>query len=63
MRLLTYHELSRYTVHDLRELLRELLYEIGTLEHGSLAIKNAWLNIRLVRLVLEQRRARPCLRM
>lgn len=54
MRLLTYLELSRYTRSELHETLRELLVLVDELPYSSLAHKNAWLNIRHLRLFLQR---------
>lgn len=62
MRLLTYLELSRYTRNQLHETLRELLAVVDELPHGSLAYRNAWLNIQHVRLFLQRREYRLMMR-
>lgn len=63
MRVLTYHELQRYTLRELQELLRELLVALSQLPDGIPARETVLLNLHHVRIFIARhgRRHELCL--
>lgn len=62
MRLLTYLELTRYTLRELHAVLRELLTALPNLPEGSRARANALMNIHHVRLFIARQNRQHALK-
>ena len=63
MRVLTYHELQRYTPCELKELLRELLVALSQLSVGLPVRETVLLNIHHVRIFIARHGRRHELRL